>query len=200
MKRWNSERGIAFLVIAIAVFFMATVGMTVLAEYSIRDAQRKADSPRLATVYRAIVGDSSTDTFGYLGDVGDYPTTLRDLVESPGVTGWNGPYLSKDFLSGSTVNDSFGSPMEYYLKLVSGSTDELAILSKGPDHDSSNTASNANDRTQISSPYPSDGATYTSASGNADNRAYPDFSLSPLTAVDYQNVGTLDYDLVNKDA
>ena len=200
MKQGKSQRGIAFLVIAIAVFFIATVGMTVLAEYSIRDTQRKADSTRLARVYRAIVGDPSKDTFGYLGDVGDYPTTLKDLFESPGVVGWNGPYLSDDFFSGSTVNDSYGSPMEYYLKLAPGATDELTIISKGPDHGSSNTASNANDRTQFSSPYPSDGATYTNGAGNADNLAYPDFSTSPTTAVDYQNVGTLDYDLVNKDA
>src|SRR5947207_6109747 len=110
MKRSNSQRGIAFLVIAIAVFFMATVGMTVLAEYSIRDAQRKTDSTRLAKVYRAIVGDPSTDTFGYLGDVGDYPTTLQDLLQSPGATGWNGPYLSEDLINGSTIYDSYGSP------------------------------------------------------------------------------------------
>src|ERR1051326_1856803 len=116
MKRRSSQRGFAFLVIAIAIFFVVTVGMTVLAEYSIRDAQRKTDSTRLARVYRAIVGDPSRDTFGYLGDVGDYPATLKDLFESPGLAGWNGPYLSEDLFSGSTVNDSFGSPMEYYLK------------------------------------------------------------------------------------
>jgi hypothetical protein len=89
--------------------------------------------------------------------------------------------------------------MEYYLKLAPGEMDELAIISKGPDHGSSNTASNANDRTQFSSPYPSDGVTYTNAADNADNLAYPDFSVSPTTAVDYQDVGALDYDLVNKD-
>jgi hypothetical protein len=200
VKKQNPQRGYAFLIVAIAIFVVAMLGITVLAEYSIKSAQRKTDSTRLARVYRAIVGDPSTDTFGYLGDVGDYPTTLQDLSQSPGATGWNGPYLSEDLINGSTVNDSFGSPMEYYLSLTAGSPDELAIISKGPDHGSSNTASNPNDRTQFTLPAPSSGSTYTNATGNADNLAYPDFSVSPSTAVDYQNTGTLTYNIVNKDA
>jgi len=200
MEKQNSQRGYAFLIVAIAIFVVAMLGITVLAEYSMKSAQRKTDSTRMTRVYRAIVGDPSMDTFGYLGDVGDYPTTLQDLLQSPGATGWNGPYLSENLFSGSAINDSFGSPMEYSLNLTAGSSDELAIISKGPDHSSSNSASNPNDRTQFTGPYPSTGSTYTNASGNADNLAYPDFSASPATAVDYQNTGTLAYDLVNKDA
>src|SRR5436190_9475960 len=200
MKKQNSQRGYAFLIVAIAIFVVAMLGITVLAEYSMKSAQRKTDSTRLARVYRAIVGDPSIDTFGYLGDVGDYPTTLQDLIQSPGATGWNGPYLSEELFNGSTVNDSFGSPMEYYLSQTAGSPDELAIISKGPDHSSSNGASNPNDRTQFTTPpAPSSGSTYTNAAGNADNLAYPDFSVSPSTAVDYQNTGTLTYNIVNKD-
>ena len=199
MKKPNSQRGYAFLIVAIAVFVVAMLGITVLADFSIKSSQRKTDSTRLVQIYRAIVGDPSTDTFGYLGDVGDYPTTFQDLVQSPGLTGWNGPYLSESFFSGSTIYDSFGSPLEYYLNLIAGSPDELAIISKGPDHSSSNSAANPNNRTQFTAPYPSSGATYTSAAGNTDNIAYPDFSVSPATAVDYKNTGTLAYNIVNND-
>jgi hypothetical protein len=199
MRNRNAQRGYAFLIVAIAVFIVAMLGITVLADFALKTGQRKTDLTKLVQLYKAIAGDPSTDTFGYLGDVGDYPTTFQDLVQSPGLTGWNGPYLSESFLSGSTINDSFGSPLEYYLKLTVGSLDELAIISKGPDHSSSNSASNPNDHTQFTAPYPSSGAAYTSASGNADNIAYPDFSVSPATAVQFQNTGTLAYNIVNKD-
>lgn len=48
----------------------------------------------LQTIYEAIVGDRNGNTFGYLGDVGDYPKTLSDLISpSPVPPGWNGPYI-----------------------------------------------------------------------------------------------------------
>jgi hypothetical protein len=199
MRKGNSQRGYAFLIVAIAIFIVAMLGITVLADYAIKTEQRKTDSTRLARVYRAIVGDPSTDTFGYLGDVGSYPTTFQDLLQSPGATGWNGPYLGEDLFNGSTVNDSYGSAMEYDLNLTAGSPDELAIISKGPDHSSSNGASNPNDRTQFTGSRPSSGATYTSASGNSDNLAYPDYSVSPASALQYNPTGTLAYNLVNSD-
>src|SRR5260370_36613402 len=155
MRNRNSQRGYAFLIVAIAVFIVAMLGITVLADYAIKGEQRRTDATRLAQIYRAIAGDPSTDTFGYLGDVGAYPTTFQDLIQSPGVTGWNGPYLSESLFNGSTIHDSFGSPLEYYLKLTSGFPDELAIISKGPDHNSSNPASNPNDRKKFTPPYPS---------------------------------------------
>jgi hypothetical protein len=200
MRKDNSQRGYAFLIIAIAVFIVAMLGITVLADFAIKREQRQTDTTRLAAVYRAIVGDPSRDTFGYLGDVGAYPTTFQDLVVAPtGATGWNGPYLTDTFFNGSTVNDTYGSPMEYDLSLVAGSPDELAIISRGPDHSSSNTASNPNDQTQFTGARPSSGSTYTTAGGNADNVAYPDYSVSPSTALQYTPSGTLIYNIVNKD-
>jgi hypothetical protein len=199
MRNRSSERGYAFLIVAIAVFIIAMLGITALADYAIKTQQRKNDSTRLVQVYKAIVGEPSADTFGYLGDVGDYPTTFQDLVLNPGLTGWNGPYLFESLFTGSTINDSFGSPLDYYLKETAGSLDELAIIAKGPDHSSSNSASNPNNWTQFTAPNPSSGATYTSAGGNADNIAYPDFSVSPAAAVQFQNTGTLAYNIVYKD-
>src|SRR5437879_3519640 len=154
MRNRNSQQGYAFLIVAIAVFVVVTLGITVLADFSLKSAQRKTDSTRLVQLYRAIVGDPSTDTFGYPGDVGDYPTSFRDLIQSPGLAGWNGPSLSESFFHGSTIYDSFGSPLEYYLKLTAGSADELVIVSRGPDHSSSNSAGNPNDSTQFTGPLP----------------------------------------------
>jgi hypothetical protein len=188
--------------VAIVVFLMATIGLVMLADFATREDQRRTDAVVLADVYRAIVGDPSNDRFGYLGDVGDYPTELKDLIQVPGledgVPGWNGPYISDAYLDLKTFYDSFGTPIEFFLQRSPGSLDKLAMVSKGPDHTSSNTASNPNDSAQFSSPFPSDGAAYLNAAGNADNLAYPDFSTS-AAAVDYQDAGKLQDIILNKD-
>src|SRR5207244_2129438 len=161
--------------------------------------QRRTEASELGDIYRAIIGDPSRDQFGYLGDVGDYPHTLADLLSAPeGAAGWHGPYVTDALLSGVSFYDPFGTPIDYFLKLAPGSPDKLAIISKGPDHASSNAASNPNDSTQFTAPYPSDGATYLIAGGNADNIAYPDFS-STVAPLDYENAGGLKYNIVNKD-
>ncbi|MCK4436883.1 prepilin-type N-terminal cleavage/methylation domain-containing protein [bacterium] len=51
----------------------------------------------------AVVGNPSLiqsglrSDFGYVGDCAALPSSLDDLVTDPGVTGWNGPYISNEF-------------------------------------------------------------------------------------------------------
>jgi hypothetical protein len=186
------------VMLVIILFLASAIGITVLADFAAKSNQRTNDEALLADVYRAITGEPAKETFGYLGDVGSYPTTLNDLIQQPiGVTGWNGPYLSYPYSSGSTIYDSYGSPLEYFLKLTNGANDQLAIVSRGPDHSSSNTAGNPNNWSQFSTPYPTDPA-YLSTGGNADNVGYPALSTTSGT-YDYQNVGTLQYKLMERD-
>ena len=185
--------------LAIVAFLAAAAGLTAVASFVIARDQRRTEASELGDIYRAITGDPSKDQFGYLGDVGDYPHTLADLLSAPeGATGWHGPYVSDAILSGVSFYDPFGTPIDYFLKLAPGSPDRLAIISKGTDHASSNAASNPNDSTQFTSPYPSDGASYLNAAGNADNIAYPDFSTT-VAALNYESAGSLRYNIVNKD-
>jgi len=185
--------------LAIVAFLAAAAGLTAVASFVITKDQRRTEASELADIYRAITGDPSKDQFGYLGDVGDYPHTLADLLSAPkGASGWHGPYVSDALLSGVSFYDPFGTPIDYFLKLAPGSPDKLALISKGPDHASSNAASNPNDSTQFTSPYPSDGASYLSAAGNTDNIPYPDFSTT-VAALNYENAGSLKYNIVNKD-
>src|SRR5437667_12501565 len=93
-KRTDASRGFAFVLLAIVLFLAAAIGITALADYTIRTEQRNRDIALLADVYRGITGNPAQETFGYLGDVGSYPTNLIDLIQSPGATGWNVPYLS----------------------------------------------------------------------------------------------------------
>src|SRR2546427_4189021 len=119
-KHTEAARGFAFVLLAIVLFLAAAIGITALADYTIKTEQRNRDIALLADVYRGITGDPAKETFGYLGDVGSYPTNLIDLIQSPGATGWNGPYLSYPYVSGSTLYDPYGSPLEYFLQLTNG--------------------------------------------------------------------------------
>ena len=66
------------------LFFVAVVSVTV-ADRFLKTASRRVDTGEmLRRVQEAIVGDPERETFGYLGDVGDYPATLADLLENPG--------------------------------------------------------------------------------------------------------------------
>ena len=198
-KTTDDSRGFAFLFLAIVLFLATAVGVTVLADYAVETNQRLGDTTQLADVYRGIVGDASLSRFGYLGDVGDYPARLQDLITAPsGATGWNGPYVPDALLSGTSVYDAFGSPLEYFLNLSAGSVDQLAIVSKGRDHSSSNSASDPNSWSQFSGTLPSAGASYFSTGGNADNLGYPDFSAA-ASAVNFEHSGFLNYLLTNKD-
>lgn len=152
-----------------------------------------------ARVYMAIVGNPAVGSYGYLGDVGRYPSSIMDLVRNPGLEGWNGPYLSGISIVGTVVVDPFGSAFEYYNAVDPGSvSDVLAIISKGPDQSSTNTSLTPNvASTYAGAPLPSSG-TYSTTAPNPDNIEYPRFTNN-ADALYYNNVGTLNLTIVNFD-
>src|SRR5436309_15974784 len=83
---------------------------------SLLDTQRaRSTEDDLGAIYAAIVGNPKLNTFGYLGDVGDYPSSLADLIApDPVPPGWNGPYLSGPPVEGNVLYDAFGGPVEYF--------------------------------------------------------------------------------------
>jgi general secretion pathway protein G len=170
----DAEAGFSLLeiIIVLAVLAVLTAALTpFLTQYlesSIEDRSRQ----ELQAIYRAIVGDQRT-TFGYVGDVGDYPASLRDLVVSPGLPGWNGPYVNGPAFENDRLLDSYARPYEYYLATDGAGPDKLAILSGGPDRTSTNTAANANVAASFAGTAPTDGA-YVTQPGNADNQGFPD--------------------------
>lgn len=126
----------------------------------------------LRTIYQAIVGDQQK-TFGYVGDVGDYPASLLDLVVSPGLPGWNGPYLPQARVENTLVLDAYARPYEYRLLDSLAGADQLAVISGGPNRTSTNTAANPNVAANFTGTVPTDPAYFTQA-GNADNQVFPD--------------------------
>jgi hypothetical protein len=182
-------------------------GLLIPVANTLVDTQRAATATEeLRSIYTAIVGNSSQGTYGYLGDVADYPSSLMDLIRVPtGVAPatcplwscWNGPYLSNARIDSSLLLDVFGAPVEFFQTINAGNVaDNLTVISKGPDRDSTNTT-NTNNRTPFLGTLPTNAA-YASQVGNADNIAYPSFTDNP-GLLKYQSVGTLSYNLYNYD-
>jgi hypothetical protein len=211
MKTLREQRGGAMIFIALFLFAISTVGLTMLAEYTVRNSVRTRDAgKRLQEIYRAITGDQQSGFFGYIGDVGEFPASLLHLVQTP--TGaapaicpswscWNGPYLKAASIDSGILLDPYNSPLEFFYLAANPLTttqERLAIITRGTDNNTSNTASNPNVASQFTAPFPTD-AGYPSAAGNADNIVYPDF-YTDVDSLNYVNSGRLAYEITNYDA
>jgi hypothetical protein len=185
--------GFTVLEIAAALFILALMAAVFapLASGLIDTNRSNAELDTLRAIYTAIVGDPKSNTFGYLGDVGDYPSSLIDLVQSPGLPGWNGPYLSNVRIENGILYDQFGGAIEYFQPnppaVPAVALDQLALISKGRDRSSTNTAANPNQRASFNGTLPSN-AGYGSAISNVDNIVYPPFMDNPGT-LNYQSHG-----------
>ena len=83
-NRTKSSRGFAFLMLAILLFVAAAIGITVLADYSLKDQQRNGNEALLANVYEdwrrfwsrvdALLGYD----YGFLGDPPDNQNRIGD--------------------------------------------------------------------------------------------------------------------------
>jgi prepilin-type N-terminal cleavage/methylation domain-containing protein len=98
----KSHRGLTLVEIVVVVAILAILAGAIVPIVSHYAAESKvtATQASLAAVRDAIMG--TTNAPGYLGDVGQLPTTMKDLLVQPtGVqsfnrdtnSGWHGPYL-----------------------------------------------------------------------------------------------------------
>lgn len=157
------------------------------------------------TIYQAIVGDPKRGVFGFVGDVGGFPNSLSDLVVPPTtggaiVPGWRGPYLGNPRIETGILLDPFNFPFEYFLKAVTAGPDQLAIIGRGPDGLTTNTATNPNGHSAFAGPFFPLHAKYFSNSGNADNVVFPRPSLGNQSALDVEVEGDVGLNILNFDA
>src|SRR5579883_1779084 len=197
-QRRRRDAGVFFAIIAVLLFAVSAYGLALLASTT-QQSQTATDNGQYETkVYYGIVGNPNVETdFGYLGDVGDYPASLADLLKNPGKTGWNGPYLKDVRFDNGYLLDSYNSPLEYFTNLVAGSLDQVTVISRGTDHSSTNTASNPNVAAQFAGVFPTN-ASYSTTTYDTDNVAFPNF-FNNIPALNHQNVGTLSYNITNFD-
>jgi type II secretory pathway pseudopilin PulG len=191
----------SLIILAVLAVMLVPLATTLL------DSQRASNTEAdLNKVYTAIVGDPRQNTYGYLGDVGAFPASLMDLVQLPGSNppGWNGPYLSDARIDSSTgtsmIYDSFGAPVEYFSSnpavFPAAATDEIALISRGPDRSSTNAAANPNVAANYTGVAPT--GSYAAGSGNSDNVVVPHFADNSNLA-DYQTLGQLNINITNFD-
>jgi hypothetical protein len=186
------------MILAILAAMLVPLGSTIM------DGTRASTTETdLARIYTAIVGDPKQNTYGYLGDVGAFPASLLDLVQLPAGNppGWNGPYLSDVRIDNGVIYDAFGSPIEYFQTnpavFPAAATDQIALISRGPDRSSTNSAANPNVAANYAGALPSN-AGYASGTGNADNVVSPHFTDNQQL-VNYQSLGKLNINISNYD-
>jgi prepilin-type N-terminal cleavage/methylation domain-containing protein len=191
--------GFTLVEVSVALFIVAVlVGLLVPLASSVLESQRaNQTTSELQTYYTAIVGNPQQGTYGYLGDVGDYPSSLTDLISSS-ATGWNGPYITNSRIEGGVLLDPFGGAVEYVAVASSGVSDYLTLVSKGPDRTSTNPNQNSNAKSAFTAAtYPWSGG-YGGNIYNTDNILFPNIVDSPGQA-SYQSLGTLSYNIYNFD-
>ncbi len=116
------------LVVVLAIIGILVGALTPSVFRQIASAREKATQEEVENIYRAIMGDPASETYGYLGDAGSLPNTLNDLLTKPvsvssyststeGVPnkqgvgrGWRGPYLNTRY---NDLLDSWGTSYRY---------------------------------------------------------------------------------------
>ncbi len=116
-----NDKGFTLIELAVVIVIIGIISTLALNKSTgVNEAARQsATENELTALARAIRGNPAlyesgqTSSFGYVGDVGAFPSTLADLVTQPsGFTTWNGPYISDDG-SGEYAKDAWGTTYTY---------------------------------------------------------------------------------------
>ena len=201
----TAASGVSLLEICAGMFILGMIaGVFIPLVFNLIATQRANRTlGELRTIYTGIVGDSRANTFGYLGDVGEYPSQLLDLISpSPIPPGWNGPYVTGlQSMENGVLYDPYGGAIEYFRPdqpvVPAVEVDRLALISRGPDRESTNASSTPNQSATFTGVVPSD-SSYGNAISNNDNVVYPKFTDSPGLAR-YQSLGQVVFNIRNFD-
>ena len=126
MKRRITRSAGFSMMETVALLIILTVAVTALAPTLFRIvSNRKANQTRaeMEAIYRAIAGAPDEGYYGFVGDIGDVPAELSELVEAgnyplhtlanaAGVgSGWDGPYAAKE--KTDLLEDAWGNAYAY---------------------------------------------------------------------------------------
>ena len=112
---------IELLIIIVVVGIMLSVAMQSVT-VAVEDARLIKTEREMTALEHAIVGEPSITNdgirsdFGYVGDIGAFPSDLSALYSNPGgYATWDGPYLKSNFTQDSTgpVTDEWGQTYNY---------------------------------------------------------------------------------------
>jgi len=91
------------ILLVLAIIGVMTATAFLLANVSYDKARFNITIKKMDNIVKGFIGDEnlieggSRVNFGYLGDTNTWPSSLDDLVTNPGVSGWNGPYIQREF-------------------------------------------------------------------------------------------------------
>jgi|GEM_PF-1305840 len=117
-----NKHGFTLIEIIVAMAILSILaGAMVPMMYRVWESNENAlTRARMADLKTAIAGDPNLyqqgirSHYGFIGDVGDLPTHLDDLLVNSGAwAGWNGPYLGGGFDSATFNRDAWGRAIVY---------------------------------------------------------------------------------------
>lgn len=129
---------IELLVVIVVVGILASVALQSITAI-VQDARKLKTEREMEMLARAIVGDPSLtqngqrSDFGYVGDVGAFPSNLQALYQNPGgYATWDGPYLESGLTEDNTGYrlDEWGAAYSYAGGITLSSTGSGSTLSK----------------------------------------------------------------------
>jgi len=137
MNKTNNQHGFTLMEIIVVIVVLGIVSAVAMRSMDapIKTARFEQTKEELAHLAWAIAGNpnlynsgSRTD-FGYVGDVGALPAGLDSLVNNPGYSTWNGPYMNAGFGSTDIKLDAWGRAYLYSggitLKSAGSGTDTI---------------------------------------------------------------------------
>lgn len=126
MRAERSDAGFSLIEIVVAVAIVALLaGATApLVVRNMTVARRTETTERLRRLVDGMVGDATAGRYGYLGDMGNLPPALTDLLvrgTQPAFAispygygaGWSGPYVQQTQALADLTQDAWGVALQY---------------------------------------------------------------------------------------
>ena len=126
--RRHGAAGFSLFEVVVAVAVIAAL-VSFVAPIAARQVERDLEGDtrqQLVEIYHGLLGDPVSGTFGFVGDIGDLPAALADLIAKPVAlpvyttstignvgAGWRGPYVDRGLFPGDEFKDAWGQPLEY---------------------------------------------------------------------------------------
>jgi len=137
-ERSNSGFSLIEIIVAVAILALLAGATAPLVVRNMTAARRAETTERLRRLVDGMVGDAAAGRYGYLGDMGNLPPALGDLLiqgaqPAFGISpygygaGWSGPYVQQTQALADLTQDAWGVALQY-------APSAAQVTSAGEDH------------------------------------------------------------------